>query len=335
MLYRKKRWGALLLIGVLFLCCARREETPRISGPYLGQAPPGNAPELFAPHIVSTELDELNAVFSPDLREFYFCVRQFPNLVSIFQMKEEGGSWSYPRMLPFASRYGDIDVTLSPDGNKILFSSRRPLKEGDPPREDYDFWMAERMGDDWGEAGHLGDAINSGSNDFYPMMAAGGALYFSSQREGAGTNNIYRSALVNGRYGEAEKLGPEINTQYREFDPYVSPDESILIFTSERPEGLGRGDLYISFRLAGGGWSAAVNMGEPINSPGPEFCAMLSPDGKYLFFTSARRQASAFPEHPVSYETFIEKHGMPQNVFGDIYWVDSSIIDELRQLVLK
>jgi len=336
MFYRRKRWSTLWLCGLFFLCCTDQEEASRISGPYLGQVPPGDSPELFAPHIVSTGLDELNSIFSPDLREFYFCVRQYPNLISIFQMKEEDNSWSYPQLLPFASPYGDIDITLSPDGKILLFSSRRPLKTSDSPREDYDFWMVERRGASWGEAVHLGDAINSDSHDFYPMMTANGAIYFSSQREGAGTNNIYYSALVGGQYGEAEKLSSAINTQYREFDPYISPDESIIIFTSERPDGFGRGDLYISFRLANDGWSAAKNMGKTINSPADEFCAMLSPDKKYLFFTSARRrQSSSFPEYPATYETFLEIHKMPQTGFGDIYWVDARIIDELRQVLLK
>src|SRR5262245_64730542 len=40
--------------------------------PYLGQPVPGLTPELFAPGIVSTEAIELNGVFSPDGREFYF-----------------------------------------------------------------------------------------------------------------------------------------------------------------------------------------------------------------------------------------------------------------------
>ncbi len=331
----QNRWRLLWLCSVAFLCCAAQEEVSRISGPYLGQAPPGRTPELFAPGVVSTGLDELNSVFSPDGRELYFCVRQYPNLVSIFQMREEGDSWSPPRLLDFAGPYGDIDVTLSPDGNKLLFSSRRPLKAGDPPRDDYDFWIVERERGAWGEAVHLGDAINSDSHDFYPMMTAGGTIYFSSQREGPGTNNIYRSTFADGRYGPAEKLGPTINTQYREYDPYVSPDETFVIFTSERPSGFGRGDLYVSFRLADGSWSTAKNLGETVNSPGDELCAMVSSDRKYLFFTGARRDSPTFPEHPVTYDGFWEKHRMPQNAAADIYWVDAAVLEDLEPTELK
>ena len=287
------------------------------------------------PTTVSTGLDELNSVFSPDGREFYFCIRNLLGSVSIFQMKMADENWTQPELLPFASRYGDIDVTISPDGNKILFSSRRPLPGRDEPKEDYDFWMAERQGNTWGPPIYLGKDINSDSHDFYPVMTNDSTIYFSSQREGPGTNNIYRSELVDGRYAKAVKLGDAINTEYREFDPYISPDESTLIFTSGRPDGFGLGDLYISFKNKDGKWTKAKNLGDSINTPGPEFCPMISPDGKYFFFTSARRDARREPDRAFTYEDFKKSHNHSQNGFSDIYWVDAKIIDELKSNELR
>lgn len=296
----------------------------------MGQEPPGLVPQVFEPSIISTGFDELNSVFSPDGREFYFCVRNFLGAVSIFQMIMEGEHWSQPKLLSFASRYGDIDVTMSPDGSKILFCSRRPLPGSDEPREDYDFWMAEREGKTWGAPIHLGEEINSDSHDFYPMMTESGAIYFSSQREGPGTNNIYRSELISGKYAEAIKLGETINTEHREFDPYISPDERMLIFTSERPGGLGSGDLYISFIDEEGNWTKAKHMGDKINTPGSEYCPMISPDGKYLFFTSARRSTRRIPDKPLTYDNFKKIHSRSLNGLSDIYWVDARIIQGLK-----
>ena len=76
--------------------------------------------------------------------------------------------------------------------------------------------------------------------------------------------------------------------------------------SSDRPDGLGSGDLYISFREHDGSWMEPVNMGEPVNSSTLEYCPVVSPDGKYLFFTSRRRGND------------------------DIYWVDAKIIDSYR-----
>jgi len=317
---------ALLFIG--FNC--GHEDFPVLKGPYLGQNPPGMTPEIFAPGIVSTGLDELNSVFSPDGREFYFCVRNQSRAVSIFRMKIENQIWSRPELLPFATGSGDIDVTLSPDGNTLLFCSRRPKTGSNIPREDTDFWMSRREGPEWGVAVYLGAEINSDSYDFYPMMTTDGTIYFSSQREGPGTNNIYRSEFKDGRYTRAVKMGDAVNTQYREFDPYVSPDESILIFTSSRPEGFGSGDLYICFKKGDGTWTQAQNMGEPINTPGSEYCAQISPDGRYFFFTSARRTTRPANEIPFTYDDFQRYHNNPQNSYSDIYWVDAGIIEELR-----
>lgn len=320
------------LIPIVFFGshCAQKNNAPVLKGPYFGQDPPGMRPEVFEPQIVSTGLDELNSVFSPDGREFYFCVRNFLGSVSIFQMTMDGETWSQPQLLPFASRYGDIDVTMSPDGRKILFSSRRPIPGSDEPKKDYDFWMVEREGNTWGEPIHLGEDINSESHDYYPMMTNSGAIYFSSQREGPGTNNIYRSEFVDGKYAEAVKLGDAINTEHREFDPYISPDESMLIFTSERPEGLGSGDLYISFKDEEGNWTKAKNVGDKINTPRPEYCSMISPDGKYLFFTSARIDVSRISNKPLTYEDFKKCHNSAKNGLSDIYWVDAKIIETLR-----
>jgi len=319
----------LLVFPVLNLFSQQRD-FPKLIGAYLGQKPPGTTPEIFAPGIISTGLDELNSVFSPDGTEFYFCVRK-PGAVSIFQIKLENGIWSKPALLPFASRFGDIDISLSPDGNKLFYSSKRPASENTDPKSDYDFWMVDRVAKAWGKPIHLGTEINSDRDDFYPMMTNDGTLYFSSQREGPGTNNIYRSMLVNGRYLTAEKLDSSINSEYRDFDPYISPDESLLIFASARPDGFGAEDLYISFRRADGSWTQAKNMGDKINSPGAEYCPMLSPDGKFLFFTGARRAQISFPDQPLSYHEFESSHNLPQNVFSDIYWVDAKIIVEFKQ----
>lgn len=44
--------------------------------PYLGGTPPGQTPELFAPGVVSTDAVELNSVFTPDGRSFFFARRR-------------------------------------------------------------------------------------------------------------------------------------------------------------------------------------------------------------------------------------------------------------------
>jgi len=94
-------------------------------------------------------------------------------------------------------------------------------------------------------------------------------------------------------------------------------------------------DLYISFRKNDGSWTQTKNMGDKINSNEIEYCPYVSPDGKYLFFTSYRRPERAFPKGLVSYEDIIKMYNSPQNGFGDIYWVDAKIIEELKPKEVK
>ncbi|MGB3586302.1 MAG: hypothetical protein WBA23_07180, partial [Tunicatimonas sp.] len=79
-------------------------------------------------------------------------------------------------------------------------------------------------------------------------------------------------------------------------------NESYLIFCSERPGSIGKGDLYISFKEEDGSWSQAKNMGSTINTKNYEFCPFVTKDGKYLFYSSNQ----------------------------DIYWVSADIIEQLR-----
>jgi Tol biopolymer transport system component len=330
MMIRHLIGAALLLAALATPQIPQPDGFPVLRGPYLGQKPPGTTPELFAPGVVSSCLDELNSVFSPDGQEFYFCVRNM-GASSLFVMKCAQGVWGRPEPLPFAGLYNDIDVSLSPDGQQLFFCSNRPVAGGGSPKEDHDIWMCARIGDSWGPPEYLGEAVNSPREDFYPVVTKSKTLYFNSQRAGPGTNDIYMCRWVDGKYAPAEKLGPEINSDAREFDAFVAPDESFIVFASERPGDDPFGDLYISFKTSEGAWVPAVNMGKGINGRGPEFGAFLSPDGKYLFFTRQTAPRIARPTNrPLDYEDYIKMHNDTDNGSTNIWWVDARIIEALR-----
>lgn len=303
------------------------EKLSVISGEYLGQKPPGSTPEIFATGIVSTGLDELNSVFSPNGKEFYFSLRTPWRTITIISIKKENHQWSKPKIPDFVSNYGDVDLSFSSDGEKLFFCSKRPLVENET-KEDFDIWVVERMESGWSEPQNLGSEVNSDMEDFYPTLTKNGALYFNSQREGRGTNNIYRSIFNNERFQKAEKLPPPINTEFREFDPFIAKDGSYLFFASERPGGFGGADLYISFRIDEGVWTEPKNLEEKFNSEESEYCPMLTPDGKYFFFTSHRKSKN-YVGVDLTYDELVNSLNSPGNGFGDIYWVKADFIDSL------
>ncbi|MFB0563000.1 MAG: TolB family protein, partial [Candidatus Lokiarchaeia archaeon] len=102
--------------------------------------------------------------------------------------------------------------------------------------------------------------------------------------------------------------GGGVNTESLDAHPFIDPNERYIIFDSDRAGGLGKSDLYVCFKNTDGSWGDAINMRE-LNSTEGDWCATVSPDGKYLFYTS--------------------------NMDENIYWVDSKIIEELKPENLK
>jgi len=149
--------------------------------------------------------------------------------------------------------------------------------------------------------------------------------------DGLGGSDIYFLEKTDSGYGRIRNLGAAVNTEHQEFHPFISPDEDYLIFDANRPEGFGGNDLYISFKQPDGSWSKAVNLGETINSESSDMRAFVSPDGRYLFFSSMRAnpQQKLDDDHP-TYEAFSKIIYGPGNGSQDIYWVSAAIIRQLK-----
>jgi hypothetical protein len=119
--------------------------------------------------------------------------------------------------------------------------------------------------------------------------------------------------LPDGSFAEPVNVGLHINSEFGTGDTFVAPDESYLILSSRRPGGSGNGDLFVSFREEDGRWGEPINLGKSINTDQHEFCPMVTPDGKYLFFS--RRWGATWEE----------------TTAGDVYWVDARILDRFRK----
>jgi hypothetical protein len=311
-----RREGHSAIIALLEARGAKGRGTPPApAGPYLGQKRPGSVPELFGPEFISTERRELNAAFSPDGRELFFARDRLPRGTAILVSKRDGDRWTRPTVAAFsAGGASDVDVFLSADGQEAYFCSDRPDPEasaggGQPAAgatAQSDIWVVSRVGGGWGEPKSLGKTVNSDADDYYPTLARDGTLYFSSNRQGSlGQNDIYRSRREKGQWTTPENLGAPVNTPGREYDPFIAPDQSYLLFASERPGGFGTADLYVSFRTPDGSWGEPRNLGPSVNTDQNEYTPMLSPDGQYLFFTRGRLGAD------------------------DIFWVEAAVIREL------
>ena len=317
-------------IGLIDLHRAASAE-PAAIGTVLANAP---GPEMWGGGLISTPLDELNTVFSPDGKELYWSIALPAGNGGVIMMsKLVNGKWTPAEIAPFSGQYTDWDPFFTPDGKRILFVSNRPNGSEQKGPPDFDIWAVTRTSDgaSWSAPENLGAPVNSPRPEYYPSIAADGTLYFSANREGRpGAFDLFRSRLVDGKYTEPESLGPNVNAPTPEIDNYIAPDQSFIVFNaSGRPDDLGRGDLYVSFN-ENGQWTPAKHLPAPINSSAREYCPIGSPDGKYLYFTSQRGFADGPRTRPFTTKELRDGLTGPLNGTGNIYRVPLSEILALR-----
>ena len=319
-------------LAIFAACCCSYDiaaQNSRTKHPYASDKPVSE-PTVFAEGTISTGSFDSHPAFTPDGKTLYF-LRSTPNfnLWTILVSRFENGRWNTPEVAPFSGQYSDADPFITPDGSHFYFISNRPVPGKSKP--DLDVWVMEKSGDGWSEPKNLGGPVNSPGNEWYPRLAANGTIYFGSDREGGkGRTDIYRSLLVGGKYADAENLGDLINTPANEFEALIAPDESFLILMAGgRPESKGGFDLYISYNR-NGTWAKLENLGDKINSSGNEYSPVISPDGKYFFWTSARGFADNPLEKRLDYRELMNKLQSPRNGLGDIYYIDLSTLNIAR-----
>lgn len=273
------------LLAVLILRADRDDETVAQAATPFAIQRAAHRPEPFAEGVIDTEADEYGPSLTPDGLTLYFTRRNNRRGDEhILVSRKVAGEWTTPEVAPFSGRYYDKEPFVTPDGSRLFFASTRPDAPGGPDSA-FDIWVLERNGSGWSEPTRLGPAVNSDDYDNYPTVAANGNLYFGSRRQGGhGDLDIYRARFADSAYLPAENLGPAINTEATDADPYIAPDESYLIFTSTREGTLGAGDLYVSFNRSGA-WTEPVNLGPAINSSEFDYAPLVTPDGKRFLFS--------------------------------------------------
>lgn len=310
-----KKLSVTITILVLGISCSHqnRDDFTALRGPYLGQTPPGMKAELFDPGIFPEGESQGCSGFLKEGTVFVFgSMRPHSDwrIRPVYLMEMKNGQWTKPRIAPY-SEYSPYNFTVGPDDQTVYFTTlKSPEMTSRMFLEEANIWAVKLEMDGWTEPVMFGRSINTEQYyENYPAVTNDGTIYYMSRREDdIGGGDIYRSRNIDGRYAEAENVGEPVNTEGGDSDPFVAPDESYLIVCQKKKDGFGEYDLYISFQRKDGSWTEPINMGEEVNSSSYEVRPYVTPDGKYLFFTSNR-----------------PKEGQA----GNIYWVDARIIEEL------
>lgn len=194
--------------------------------------------------------------------------------------------------------FDDKAPMVSADGKTLIFTSRRPGrssafdKEGDGAYfEDIYISRWDTTKKMWSAAELIPGAINTEAHDACTSISPDGKQIFIYKNELEGESrggDIYVSKVSSsGKWGSPRSMGKPINTTYWEGGGCLSPDGKSFYFVSERPGGMGHGDIYVIKKKTKSEWEkTAVNIGPEVNTAEDEGGLFLAPDGKTLFFTS-------------------------------------------------
>lgn len=156
----------------------------------------------------------------------------------------QGDSWGAPKSLGLnvlARKSEGIfgGGTMSADGTKlaVAFAKTYNNKESDI------FLFRKLRNGHWGSIDRLGE-INTAHNEENPSFSADGrTLYFSSNR--GGNSELYKSLYDGKKWSKPELVAlKNVNTDAWESGFRVDPKEEWAYFSSNRPGGLGKADVF-------------------------------------------------------------------------------------------
>ncbi len=232
--------------------------------------------------------DDFNSNLTQNGKVIYFTSNRKGDKQRIFSVEKIANEWDYPALVK-----GDINegeeigaVALTSDGQFMLFAAFEHTTGGYGRT---DIYSAEKVDGKWTNIKNLGPNINSEYWDSQPMISNdGNVLFFVSDRPGGfGGTDIYISTKTKNGWSDAINAGKQINTESDEMTPVIGVDNVNFTFASNRPNGYGNSDIYIS-KYKSNTFSKPENAGEPINSPEDEYYYYSLPNSNHALFSTSR-----------------------------------------------
>jgi len=268
---KKTIYTIIAMLAITISIMAQQTDFPKLTGPYLGQNPPGTTPKIFALGIISLEeFVEFKGSFSPDGKEYYFYAYSDSKEIipTLYFTKIENEVWTKPVELQIAQRTRTAHPCVSHD-NKWLFFT---WTFGRDQTQHTGYYVSARTDTGWSVPKYAGKGVFLTSDN-------SGQLYTTENVWGSQPKHyLSKVTFSNGAFTsyERQKINPHYENQTH---PCIAPDGSYIIFDIR----VENGSLFVSFKDKDGNWGEAVDLtkhGFKPNTGG----AYISPDGKYLFF---------------------------------------------------
>jgi outer membrane protein OmpA-like peptidoglycan-associated protein/Tol biopolymer transport system component len=179
--------------------------------------------------------------------------------------------------------YTEYNPVVSADESVMAFTTLKPVNKKTGEKLGEEIYIALNETGSWSLPKKVD--INTPNNYGTAGISADGRemLIFIGDYSGG---SIFRIEKDSSGWSRPVPLGSGVQSKYMESTASLTPDGKLLYFASNRPEGYGGMDIYVSSRNASGAWSRAVNLGPAINTAANEDAPFIHPNGKLLFFTT-------------------------------------------------
>ena len=173
---------------------------------------------------------------------------------------------------------------MTADENFLIFTAR----QGTHDMYDENIYVSRKMNGKWMSPQGISPLINGRENEGTSSINADARILVFTKcgsPEGQGSCDIFVTERV-GNNWKAPKPIREINSPYWDSHPTLSADGRRIFFTSARPGGQGRMDIWCAEKDSNQVWQPPYNLGPAINTPYDEETPFLHANGQTLYFAS-------------------------------------------------
>lgn len=276
----------LIIISFILFNCQDTKQVVNNKIALMNEKIPGKLPIVFKSELFSSDKLIHKGIFSPNLNTYYYTVsNEDYSQFDVKFIEQINNEWSSPKNAFFNSQHDEHGMSFSPDGRYLYFSSTRPVAIDNIPGT-WHIWRSEKKEGKWSnpefvDIPNLRDKLVS-----HPTVTSSGTVYFHASNLDYSEMDIYYSESLNGNFQDAKKLFIPQYADIGKCTPFISPDESYLLFATIGEQL----DLVIAFKGENNEFSNANKLDSTINING-QGNPYVTPNGNFLFFTTGTHQA--------------------------------------------
>lgn len=255
-------------------------------------------PVQFSPVNLGTSVNTRNHEYAPLVRGFSeelvittdeFQQRDTLKFNKILRKNEDivsftGTGWSEKR------NWSEINtsdnegcITVSADGKWMAFTQCNKKEDKGDCDIFFSYWENER----WSAPKTFGPLVNTNEWESQPSFSVDGSVLVFTRERGYQQDLMMSMKGADGVWALPKELN--INTSKNEHNAFLHPDGNTMYFISDRPEGMGGDDVFVTYLQKDERWSVPVNIGYPVNTKKDELSFSVSRDGSTAYFASDKK----------------------------------------------